>query len=294
MLGEVAVGGIAVGEVAVVAVGGHESANGAALPGLLGPGVTSVACGRQLQRAVTALSRSGAGRVCVVPMTLGRDGELAAHTARTLLALPAAERARVVLTEGFGTARHLTGWLRAAAARVPAEAALLVTAPAGDPYDDAELYRIARLVWQYGQHRIVEVALVGGDPDLDHGLARCRVLGAARTVALPASFVLPPVPGVTPLLSAPAAAGVLAARIGTALERLRTHGDDGLATGLTAADEHGTAHSHADGHPHGRSHGHGHSRSHGHAPAQVHAPAPAPTPSPAAAPAPAPSPSPVS
>ncbi|MFI6587226.1 sirohydrochlorin chelatase [Embleya sp. NPDC050493] len=215
--------------VAVVVVGGHESANGAALPGLFGPEVTSAACGRQLHRAVGAVLRAGADRVCVVPITVGRDPGLAADAARTLLALPAADRARVLLSRPFAGTEELTGWLTAAAARVPERAALLVAAPAGDAHEDAELYRIARLVWQHGPHRIVEVALIGGDPDLGRALERCRVLGAARTVALPASFVLPAVPGVAPLLSRPAAAGVLAARVGSAVERLRVHGDDGLA-----------------------------------------------------------------
>ncbi|GCD98471.1 sirohydrochlorin chelatase [Embleya hyalina] len=209
--------------VAVVAVGGHESAHGAALPGLLGPEVTSVAAGRQTHRAVSALLGGGADRVCVVPMTLGRDAGLLAETTRTLRALPAAERSRVVLGRPFGAAGQLIGWLRAAAARVPVRAAILVTAPAGRPDEDAELYRLARLVWQYGTHRIVEVALLGGDPDLGRALERCRVLGAARTVAIPASFVLPAVPGVAPLLSKATAAGILAARVGPALERFRLH-----------------------------------------------------------------------
>ncbi|MFI6982632.1 sirohydrochlorin chelatase [Embleya sp. NPDC050154] len=243
--------------VAVVAVGGHESANGAALPGLFGPEVTSVACGRQLHRAVCALLRGGAERVCVVPITLGRDATLVADTARTLLALPAAERSRVLLGRPFAGTEQLTEWLRAAAARVPARAALLIAAPAGEPHEDAELYRIARLVWQHGTHRIVEVALIGGDPDLGRALERCRVLGAVRTVALPASFVLPPVPGVAPLLSGPAAAGVLAARVGLAVERFRVHGDDGLA----ATGAHWPVHAHPDrpaldhAHPLGRAHG---------------------------------------
>ncbi|MGC0418986.1 cobalamin biosynthesis protein CbiX [Embleya sp. AB8] len=243
--------------VAVVAVGGHESAHGAALPGVLGPEVTSVAGGRQLRHAVGALLAAGADRVCVVPITLGRDAALVADTARTLLTLPPAERDRVVLARPFAGTEQLTGWLRAAAARVPARAALLVTAPAGDAHEDAELYRIARLVWQHGPHRIVEVALLGGDPDLGRALERCRVLGAARTIALPASFVLPAVPGTAPLLTAPAAAGVLAARVGAAMERLHTLGDDGLAT----ARAHRPVHTHPDGpapdhrHALGRAHG---------------------------------------
>lgn len=94
-------------------------------------------------------------------MTLGRDPELVADTARTLRAVPAAERGTTVLAEPFGTAQHLTGWLRAAAGRVPESCALLLTAPSGDPFEDAELYRIAALVRRYGRRGLVEVAFTG-------------------------------------------------------------------------------------------------------------------------------------
>jgi len=249
----------------VIAVGGHESAYGAALPGLVGPDVDSVACGRQLLRTTRELLRSTVGSVCVVPMTVGRDPGLIADTARTLLALPPTDRTRVVLSEPFGTAQHLIGWLRAAAKLVPDDAALLVTAPAGDAYDDAELFRIARLVWQYGPHRVVEPALIGGDPDPAAGVERCRVLGAPRVMTLSASFVPPQPADTVPLLSVPAIAGVLAARVSDAIRRA-AHGDDGLSTGLIAADHHGTAHSHA----HGSTHGHPHSD----APDHAHSPTP--------------------
>jgi len=264
--------------VAVVAVGGHESAQGTALPALVGPDVTPVACGRELLRTTRELLGSRSGSVCVVPMTVGRDAALIADTARTLLALSAKDRARVVLSEPFGTAGHLVGWLRAAAERVPDDAALLVAAPAGDAYDDAELFRVARLVWQYGTHRVVETALIGGDPDPIAGVERCRALGAARVVALSASFVPARLPDTTPLLSAPAVAGVLAARVSDAIRRAE-HGDDGLAAGLIAADHHGTSHSHAHGDPHGHTHApdaHGHSHDHPHPDGNEHAHSPTP------------------
>lgn len=257
----------------MIAVGGHESAEGAALPDLVGPDVTSVACGRQLLRATRELLRTHAGWVCVVPMTVGRDAGLIADTARTLLALSSQDRARVVLSEPFGTAQHLIGWLRAAAKLVPNDAALLVTAPAGDAYDDAELFRVARLVWQYGPHRVVEPALIGGDPDPAAGLERCALLGAPRVVTLSASFVPARLPGAAPLLSVPAIAGVLAARVSDAIRRA-AHGDDGLTAGLIAADHHGTAHSHADGstheHPHPDAHDHAHSPASGRVPVHTH------------------------
>ena len=274
----------------VVAVCGHESDGGGALRDLLapkpGPGprespMSLVTGGRDLLRRVRDLlgRREGSDRqepLCVVPMTLGRDPDLIADAARTLLALPVAERERVVLAGPFGTAEHLVGWLRAAANRLPAEAGLLVTAPTGGPFEDAELYRIARLVRQYGRHRIVEVAFTGGDPDPAEGARRCRLLGAERVALLPAAFVPPPVADlgatlpVGPLLSAPAVLRVVDARAAEARSRWRDRGDNGMAAGLSAAHSHSHSHSHShhnDGHDGDRSHshdGHGHGRpSHG-------------------------------
>ncbi|CAL9483642.1 sirohydrochlorin chelatase [Streptomyces sp. enrichment culture] len=264
----------------VVAVCGHESDGGRALRDLLdlmGPRVSCVSGGRELFRRVRA-SRSRGEDVCVVPMTLGRDPELVADAARTLLGLTPEERAGTVLAEPFGTAEHLVGWLRAAATRVPEDRALLVTAPPGDPFTDADLFRIARLVRQYGRHRTVEVALTGGDPDPAGGVRRCRALGAERVVLLPAAWAAPTVPDPAhcepggPLLTASATAGVLDARVGDAWHRRDRHGDDGLPRGLTAAHDHGHSHSHGPGgHDHGHSHSHGpgghdHGHSHSHGP----------------------------
>ncbi|WP_217164627.1 sirohydrochlorin chelatase [Streptomyces sp. AC512_CC834] len=245
----------------VIAVGGHESDDGRAVRRLLDPGVFCVAGGRELLRCVRA-SRARGEPVCVVPMTLGRDPELVSDAARTLLGLDPEERAGTVLAEPFGTAEHLVGWLRAAATRVPEDGALLVTAPSGDPFVDADLFRIARLVRQYGRHRTVEVAFTGGDPDPAEGVRRCRALGAERVVLLPAAWVTPRAPDPErcepggPLLTASATAGVLEARVGDAWHRHDRHGDDGLPRGLTAAHTHGLSHSHSHSHgPGGHSHG---------------------------------------
>lgn len=237
----------------VIAVGGHESDGGRALRGLLGPAVLPVARGRELFRAVSEARAAGDG-VCVVPMTLGRDPELVADAARTLLALPPGHRSGTVLAGPFGNTGHLVGWLRAAAGRVPAGRALLVTAPSGGPFADADLYRIARLVRQYGRHRTVEVALSGGDPDPAEGVRRCLALGAERVTLLPAAWAAPAAPPDPehselggPPLSPSAVRGVLGARVREAWNRLHQHGDDGLAAGLAAADDHGHGHSHAHG-----------------------------------------------
>ncbi|MEU4501733.1 cobalamin biosynthesis protein CbiX [Streptomyces sp. NPDC024089] len=259
----------------VIAVCGHEAAYGEALHGLVDPAVTVVANGRELFRTVAALSRRGE-RSCVVPMTLGRDPELVADTARTLRALPAAERAGTVLAEPFGTSQHLVAWLRTAAARAPETAALLVTAPAGDPFDDAELYRVASLVRRYGNHGLVEVAFAGGDPDPAEGVRRCGLLGARHVVLLPAAFAEPPVPDAPgirveragPPVAPAALARVLAERVADARRQWGERGDDGIAAGLTAADRHGHSHTHPPGE--GHDHGHGHQHTHPHPHPHVH------------------------
>ncbi|MFJ8857475.1 cobalamin biosynthesis protein CbiX [Streptomyces sp. NPDC102451] len=257
----------------VVAVYGHEAGDGEALRDLAGPEVLVVPGGRELIRALAGLRRSGE-QACVVPMTLGRDPELVADTARTLRALPAGQTSGTLLAEPFGTGRHLVAWLRAAAARTPGTSALLVTAPAGGLFDDAELYRIARLVHGYGSHRLVEVALTGGDPDPAGGVRRCGMLGASRVTLLPAAFHLPELPVVPgtevtsagPTVSRAALARVLAERVADAGLRWSRGRDDGIATGLTAADDHGHSHTHppGEGHDHGHPHPHPHGHPHGH------------------------------
>ncbi|WP_405793023.1 sirohydrochlorin chelatase [Streptomyces sp. NBC_01506] len=269
----------------VIAVCGHEAAYGRALHTLVDPAVTVVPNGRELYRTLAALNRRGR-ESCVVPMTLGRDPQLVADTARTLRALPATERSGTVLAEPFGTSQHLIAWLRAAAGRTPDTAALLVTAPAGGPFEDAELYRVASLVRRYGGHALVEVAFTGGDPDLAEGVRRCGLLGASHVVLLPAAFAqvdVPDVPDVRDVPDVPdvpdtsglsgvrvesagpsippaALARVLAERVADARRRRHEHGDDGIAAGLTAADSHGHSHTHppGEGHDHANVHAHGH------------------------------------
>nr|WP_202514179.1 MULTISPECIES: cobalamin biosynthesis protein CbiX [unclassified Streptomyces] len=261
------------GNAAVIAVCGHEAAYGRALEGRLGPDTGIVPNGRALFRAVAAHLRRGE-RVVVVPMTLGREPGLVADTARTLRAVPDAGRGAVLLAEPFGTAQHLVAWLRAAAGRVPADSALLVAAPSGDPFEDAELHRVAALVRRYGRHALVEAAFGGGDPDPAEGVRRCALLGAERVALLPASFTAlhpegaapVPVADAGPLVPDPALRRVLDERVADAHRRWDEHGDDGIATGLTAADHHGHAHTH----PPGEGHGHSHDHPHEHGPGTGH------------------------
>ncbi|WP_443050249.1 cobalamin biosynthesis protein CbiX [Streptomyces sp. NBC_00236] len=250
---------------------GHEAAYGRALDGVVDGGVSIVSSGRELFRSIAAHGRRNSETV-VVPMTLGRDPELVADTARTLRAVPAGERGSTVLAEPFGTSQHLVAWLRAAAGRVPEASALLLTAPSGDPFEDAELYRIAALVRRYGRNGLVEVAFTGGDPDPAEGIRRCRLLGARRVTLVPAAFALPDVPEAgsvpvdraDPLIPASALRRVLGERVADARRRWREHGDDGVAAGLTAAENHGHSHTHPPGEGHEHGHGPGHSHDHSH------------------------------
>ncbi|MFD7032395.1 sirohydrochlorin chelatase [Streptomyces sp. NPDC059917] len=257
---------------AVVLGAGHEG--GAALG--------AVPAGRPLTEAVAAALAASSGPVCVVPMTLGRDRKLIADCARALRWLARAEgpggaggaggAGRLVLAPPFATADHLTAWLRTAALRAvrsaPRTSAVLVTAPTAGPFEDADLFRVARLVRQYGAHRWVEVAFDGGDPDLAEGAERCRRLGA-RHVALVRAAFAPPDDGAAardadvvdtgPLLGAAAIEEVLRARVAHALHGL-AHGDDGTGAGLDAEHGHGYAHAHgpdgAHDHAHGPAHHH--------------------------------------
>lgn len=127
------------------------------------------------------------------------------------------------------------------------------------------------------------MAFTGGDPDPAEGVRRCGLLGAPEVALLTAGFapVEPPgVPGVTavsagPTVSRAALVRVLAERVADARQRWSAHRDDGIAGGLTAADDHGHNHTHPSGeghdhhtHPPGADHGHDHSHpaggGHGH------------------------------
>ena len=262
---------------------GHESSGGAALSTLNTPAAV-VAAGRQLSEAVTAALRRSDDPVCVVPMTLGRDPGLVAESARALRWAAESGEHRVVLSEPFGTTDHLIGWLRSAVLRFErtTERGLLIAAPTGGPFDDAELFRVARLVRQYGHFPLVEVALAGGDPDVAEGVQRLTRLGAPRIGLISAGFgdvgvgvldtATTPVDDAGPLLGSAMIAQVVRARVVAALDG-RERGDDGIAAGLDAEHGHGYAHSHSHSHgseshshPDGEHdhHHHGHHHHHHH------------------------------
>lgn len=266
-------------------VGGHESRQGVELERLLPslPGAVVSPAGRSLHDRVRALLQAGSDPVVVVPMTWGRDPVMVADTARTLHWLAGAARGRVALSAPSGSLDHLVALLRAAAVRTAVDhpdAALVVAAPRADPFDDAELHRVAHLVRTHGAGLGVEVACTDGDADLARVVGRARRLGAEEVVVVPAGFAATgPGPaaldGATfagPLLSDRALLRIVGERVTAAVHDL-AHGHDGIAEGLEADHGHGYAHSHA-GVPHdgGHTHPHGHAHHHPHGDAAVTAP----------------------
>jgi len=285
----------------VVLVGGHESCNGADLSFLadLLPEALVTPAGRPLHNLVTRLladrgdaQDGGTAPVVVVPMTFGRNPTLIADTAKTLrwLGTQATSGEAVpkllALADPFGTGDHLTAWLRAAATRVrrrSPEAAVLITADAANPFDDAELYRIAHLVRTHGAGNLVETAAVEDPEALRGAVERLRLLGSKQTVVVPAGFRREPfVHGEPvpfgrenlsdarffgPLLSEQAVLRVIRERVRDALHALG-HGHSGIDAGLLADHGHGYAHSHAfeeaDGHSHAHSHGMAGAHTHSH------------------------------
>ncbi|WP_236722604.1 sirohydrochlorin chelatase [Prescottella equi] len=245
----------------VILVCGHECPDPAYLQ-TVSPDWTVVAGGRALTAAIDTARAASTDPVCVVPMTLGRDSGLVADAARaSSWARRESNSPPLVLSSPLGTADHLVGWLRGRAAAASSDA-LLVVAPTGSAFEDAELFRIARLVRQFGPSALVEVALSGGDPDLDDGIDRCRRLGARQIAVLPAWLGSGPAlpSGVAdggPLLTGAALRELVEARVADALHDL-AHGHDGIADGLSAEHGHGFAHSHGPGGSHGHGHGHGH------------------------------------
>ncbi|MFA1545918.1 hypothetical protein [Actinomadura chokoriensis] len=237
---------------AVLPVGGHESRGAlpaGAAPFTL-PGAGEVrGPGRGLRTSLRDRPRAVA-----VPLTLGRDADLAPAAAQTL-AWAARDRrpGDLLLAEPLGTLTHLVGWIRAAVMRIArpgddAQAVLLV-APAAGPDADAELFKVARLVWHHLPVRRVEVALDGGEPDVVEGVERCRRLGAREVALVSASLVPPPrCPGAVaagPLLRPAAVGALIRERAAAAERRWERDGEDGLAVAAHHGHSHESRHHHA-------------------------------------------------
>lgn len=260
----------------LVLVGGHEAAGGSDLEifSTRLPDLVVTPPGRRLHAVVSsALSRPDA-QVVVLPMTFGREPTMVADAAKTLRWLATGDAAgRVALAQPFGTLDHLIAWLRRAAtviATTSPGAGVVITARKSNPFDDAELHRVAHLVRTHGAGNEVEVACVATDADVAGSVVRLRLLGTPRAVIVPAGFArtfeadfsgdLAGASFYGPLMSENAVLQVISTRTRAAEHEL-SHGRDGIEEGLGADHGHGYAHSHAfeaDTAP-GHSHSHGHS-----------------------------------
>lgn len=236
----------------IVLCGGHESGAGAGLRPLHdreveGATIRVASPGRELEATLGEALRDGAA--AVLPMTLGRDPRLVSDTARTVRWATREGIGPVALARPFGNAEHLVGWLRSACRRLPDPgAAAVIAASASDPFDDAELYRIAALVRTRSGGRMVEVGLRAGNGGLGEAIGRCRRLGANGVAIIPAELRQRG-DAATPLLTTAMVLRIVAARAAAAVHLLESHGDDGVAAALASDHEHGFAHSH-DGSAH--------------------------------------------
>lgn len=255
-----------------ILVAGHESADGADVRYLEQARdrwfVTPI--GRPLHNLLTRHLSSGDGPIVVVPMTMGRNPTLVADTAKTVRWLTSASQ-RLALAAPFGSPDHLISWLRLAATSIRSrspDAAMVIQAPSSDPFDEAELHRVAHLVRTHGAGNVVEVATTHTDDDLVDVLQRLRRLGHPHAVVVPAGFRRQsPVPlddsrfagceFYGPLMSEQAAIRIIDARIRDAVHEL-AHGRTGVESGLMADHGHGYAHSHAFDDSSAGAHGHGH------------------------------------
>jgi sirohydrochlorin cobaltochelatase len=243
----------------VVLAGGHESVQGCDLVRFARqhPDAVAVGTGRRLHEAVEAALEVGK-TVVVVPMTLGRDPTLVATVAKTLQWLARTRRGAVALAAPFGVRDHLTAYLRAAARTVASRdpgGALVIVARSSNPFDDADLHRVAHLVRVYGSGLEVAPAIVDSDAEPAGTFTRLSRLGFTRSVVAPAGFAteLPTrwlqsddleVTPYGPLLSDTAVGRIVADRASAAAYSL-TEGCDGIDIGLSADHGHGYAHSHA-------------------------------------------------
>ncbi|MGX5697577.1 sirohydrochlorin chelatase [Agromyces soli] len=271
-----------------ILVGGHESADGADLVRLeeVVEGAVAARPGRRFHNAVSAALDRGE-TVVVVPMTFGRNPTMVADTAKTLRWLAAKHPGRVALSAPFGSIDHLVAWLRTAANEARAadpEAALLVVASRSNPFDEAELHRVAYLAGTHGALEDVVPAIADDDAGIEAAVGRMRRLGVGRVVVAPAGFAatsaaaygtgeLADVEFAGPLMSESAIARVIRTRVHDALHAL-DDGHDGIDEGLAADHGHGYAHSHAfeesqGGHSHSHG-GHSHTHTHTHADGTVH------------------------
>ncbi|WP_433174615.1 sirohydrochlorin chelatase [Actinoallomurus sp. CA-150999] len=146
-----------------------------------------------LTDAVAALYEAGHRRLAAVPLVLVAAG----HGKGDIPGALARERARrpglsYAYGRPLGPHPGLLDLLdeRLSAVLDPAEradtAVLLVGRGSTDPDANAEIHKVARLLWEGRGLGMVEPAFVSlARPDVPEGLERCRRLGARRVVVLP-------------------------------------------------------------------------------------------------------------
>ena len=228
-----------------------------------------------------------AERAYVVAATAGRDLTLISDLARSCRwwrQHHEHSNTTAIMTSPLANATLVISALRTQMRAHPADYYIIVSATI-DPFADAELFRQARLAWQYGSAPVV-VAFEGAEPNIATAVADARTLhgpdvrivilradlaGApAKTVEAAAAYKHPMLP-VQPLWSASALAVLISQNVMQAAHRFDEHGDDGIDAALWADHDHGYAHSHGDEeHSHSHSHADQHSHSHSHADQHSH------------------------
>jgi sirohydrochlorin cobaltochelatase len=143
-----------------------------------------------VHEAWTELSARGNTTMAAVPMVLvaagHAKGDIPAALQREVVRDPATA---YVFGRPLGPHPLLQEVVAARVAEVaPAEdtAVLLVGRGSTDPDANAEVYKVARLLWEGRGLGVVETAFVSlTGPDVPVGLERCRRLGFSRVVVLP-------------------------------------------------------------------------------------------------------------
>jgi sirohydrochlorin cobaltochelatase len=166
---------------------------GALAPGLdVGHGFIELTA-PPLSAAIAALAAGGAGHVVVVPLVLLGAGHAKTDVpASVQLARRAHPGVRFTYAAPLGLAPELLALAdeRLEAATAPAlrprTGVLVVGRGSSDPDANADLHKLARLLWEGRDWPLVEAAFVGiTRPRVPEGLDRLRRLGARRILALP-------------------------------------------------------------------------------------------------------------
>jgi len=146
-----------------------------------------------LDTAIARLADAGASRVVAVPLVLLGAGHMKNDGPATL-ARARARHAGVTFAYARALGIHPTP-LEVAAERIgstladwprDATAVVVVSRGSSDPDANADLYKVARLLWGGRRTELVEPAFVSlAPPSLPEALDRCRRLGADRIAVIP-------------------------------------------------------------------------------------------------------------